>query len=246
VGVAGLKTPQAAIELLALAKRESGEAVEAFELMSRQALDFTVKNMPGLREPLQDRHPWYVLVETVGGDKGGAQASLERVMGAALEAGLASDVAIAQSDAQARLMWRMREDMSAAQKPEGVVWKHDISAPVAKVPAFLEQATAALEQRWPGCRVAAFGHVGDGNIHYNIAQPIEGDAAAFAADRDAGARMVHDIVAAMEGSISAEHGLGAMKTTEALRYKSSVEVEAMRAVRRALDPKRIMNPRVLF
>jgi FAD/FMN-containing dehydrogenase len=167
-------------------------------------------------------------------------------MGAALEAGLASDVAVAQSEAQARLMWRMREDMSAAQKPEGVVWKHDISAPVAKVPAFLEQATSALEQRWPGCRVAAFGHLGDGNIHYNIAQPVQGDAAAFAADRDAGARLVHDIVAAMDGSISAEHGLGAMKTAEALRYKSPVEVEAMRAVRRALDPQRIMNPRVLF
>ena len=246
VAVAGLKTPQAAVELLALAKRESGEAIDAFELMSRQAVDFVLKNIPGLREPLQDRHPWYVLVETVSGEADGAQAVLERVMGAAIEAGLATDVALAQSEAHAWLMWRMREDMSAAQKPEGVVWKHDISAPVAKVPAFLDQATSALEQRWPGCRVAAFGHLGDGNIHYNIAQPVQGDAAAFDADRDAGARLVHDIVAAMDGSISAEHGLGAMKTADALRYKSPVEVEAMRAVRRALDPQRIMNPRVLF
>jgi FAD/FMN-containing dehydrogenase len=246
VGVAGVPTPLATIELLAIAKRESGEAVEAFELMSRQAVDFAVKNIPGLREPLQDRHPWYVLIETVSGEPGGAESALERVMAAALETGLATDVVLAQTDAHAKLMWRMREDMSAAQKPEGVVWKHDISVPVAKVPEFLERATCALEQRWPACRVAPFGHVGDGNIHYNIAQPAGADGAPFAGARDDAAKVVYDIVADLAGSISAEHGLGAMKTAEALRYKSVVEVQAMRAIRQALDPKRIMNPRVLF
>jgi FAD/FMN-containing dehydrogenase len=143
-------------------------------------------------------------------------------------------------------MWRLREDQSAAQKPEGVNWKHDISVPVSQIPAFLRRADAAIAARWPGARVCAFGHVGDGNIHYNIAQPLGADPRAFDGDRDQGAEVVHDIVAALGGSISAEHGLGAMKTVEALRYKSPVEVEAMRSLRRALDPRRIMNPRVLF
>jgi FAD/FMN-containing dehydrogenase len=246
VGMAGLATARAAIDLLALAKRESAGGVEAFELISRQAVDFVLKNIPGLREPLGDRHPWYVLIETIAGEAGGADSALERLLADALEQGLATDAAIAQTEAQAALMWRLREDLSAAQKPEGVNWKHDISVPVSQVPLFLERATAALKARWPGARVAAFGHVGDGNIHYNIAQPLGGDAAAFDRDRDAGAKVVHDIVMDLGGSISAEHGLGAMKTAEALHYKSPVDIEAMRAIRRALDPKRIMNPRVLF
>ena len=246
VGIVGLLEPQAAIELLAMAKRESAGAVEAFELMSRQSVDFAMKNIPGLREPLQGRHPWYVLVETISGEAGGAEASLERLMAAALETELVTDAVVAQTEAQARLMWRLREDLSAAQKPEGVNWKHDISVPVSRVPEFLERATAALKARWPDCRVCAFGHIGDGNIHYNIAQPLGDDGGAFDRDRDAAAEIVHDIVAELGGSISAEHGLGAMKTEEALRYKSPVEVETMRAIRLALDPKRIMNPRVLF
>jgi FAD/FMN-containing dehydrogenase len=246
VGVAGLATAQAAIDLLALAKRDSAGGVEAFELISRQALDFALKNIPGVREPLPDRYPWCVLIEIISGEPGGAETALERTLAAALEQGLAEDAVVAQNAAQAQAMWRMRETLSAAQKPEGVTWKHDIAVPVSQVPLFLERATAALEARWPGARVAAFGHVGDGNIHYNLAQPVEGDPAAFDRDRDAGAKVVHDIVMDLGGSISAEHGLGAMKTAEALRYKSPVDIEAMRAIRRALDPKRIMNPRVLF
>jgi FAD/FMN-containing dehydrogenase len=246
VATAGIASPDAAIELLARAKRESAGGIEAFELMSRMGVDFALKNIPGLREPLQERHPWYVLVEAIGGEEGGADRALERLLAGALEDGLVQDAAIAQSEAQAKAMWRLREDHSAAQKPEGVNWKHDVSVPVSQVPLFLKTATAAIEARWPGARVAAFGHVGDGNIHYNIAQPLGGDPKAFDRDRDAGARVVHDIVASLGGSISAEHGLGAMKTEEALRYKSPVEVEMMRAIRTALDPRRIMNPRVLF
>jgi FAD/FMN-containing dehydrogenase len=246
VGVAGLATAQAAIDLLALAKRDSAGGVEAFELISRQALDFALKNIAGVREPLPDRYPWCVLIEIISGEPGGAEAALERTLAAALEQGLAQDAVVAQNAAQAQAMWRMRETLSAAQKPEGVTWKHDIAVPVSQVPLFLERATAALEARWPGARVAAFGHVGDGNIHYNLAQPLGGDPAAFDRARDAGAKVVHDIVMDLGGSISAEHGLGAMKTAEALRYKYPVDIEAMRAIRRALDPKRIMNPRVLF
>ena len=246
VGMVGVASAQDAVELLARAKRESAGGVEAFELMSRRSIDFALKNIPGLREPLQGRHAWYILIETISGEEGGAEAALERLLTGALEAGLAADAVVAQSETQCKLMWRMREDLSAAQKPEGINWKHDISVPVSKIPEFLARADAALLARWPGARVAAFGHVGDGNLHYNIAQPEGGDAGAFDRDRDAGAQVVHDIVDDLGGSISAEHGLGAMKTEEALRYKSPVEVEAMRALRRALDPKRIMNPRVLF
>ena len=246
VGIAGLNAPEAAIALLARAKAESGGAVEAFELMSRQAVAFALKNIPGVREPLQDAFPWYVLVETASGEEGAAERAIERLLAAAIEEGLVGDAALAQSEAQARAMWRLREDLSAAQKPEGVNWKHDISVPVSRIAEFLARADQALLARWPGARIAAFGHVGDGNLHYNIAQPSGGDAAAFDSDRDAAAKTVHDIVADLGGSISAEHGLGAMKTAEALSYKSSVEVEALRAVRKALDPKRIMNPRVLF
>jgi FAD/FMN-containing dehydrogenase len=246
VAIAGLPTADAAIALLERAKYESGGAVEAFELMSRVSVAFALKNIPGVREPLGEAWPWYVLVETASGEQGAAERAIERLLAGALEDNLAGDAVLAQSEGQSRAMWRLREDLSAAQKPEGVNWKHDISVPVSKIPEFLARADAALLHRWPGARIAAFGHVGDGNLHYNIAQPEGGDAAAFDRDRDAGAEVVHDIVAALGGSISAEHGLGAMKTTEALRYKSAVEVEAMRALRRALDPKRIMNPRVLF
>jgi FAD/FMN-containing dehydrogenase len=246
VAVAGLTTPEAAIALLARAKTESAGAVEAFELMSRQSVAFALKNIPCLREPLRAAYPWYVLVETVSGEAGGAERAIERLLAAAIEDGLIADAALAQSEGQSKAMWRLREDLSAAQKPEGVNWKHDISVPVSKIPEFLARADAALLARWPGARIAAFGHVGDGNLHYNIAQPQGGDPAAFDHDRAAGADVVHGITMDLGGSISAEHGLGAMKTEEALRYKSPVEVEAMRALRRALDPKRIMNPRVLF
>ena len=142
-----------------------------------------------------------------------------------------------------------RESQSAAQKPEGAGWKHDVSVPVSQVAAFIAEATAALERRYPGCRISAFGHVGDGNIHYDVVPPERADAAqaaAFAALRDEGSALVHDIVAAMGGSISAEHGLGRLKTAEAARYKDPVQLAAQRAVRAALDPHRIMNPAVLF
>ncbi len=177
---------------------------------------------------------------------GASEAAPERILTAALERGLVRDAAIAQSGVQAKAFWRLREEQSAAQKPEGAGWKHDISVPISKVARFIEQASAAMQRLAPGCRVLGFVHVGDGNIHFNVLQPEGGDGPAFDALRDDEADIVHDITASFEGSISAEHGLGAMKTEEALRYKSAAEVEALRAVRAALDPHRIMNPRVLL
>ena len=163
-----------------------------------------------------------------------------------LEAGLIRDATVAQTESQAKALWAIRENQSPAQKPEGATWKHDVSVPVSQVARFLADATAAMEAFAPGARVAAFGHVGDGNIHYDVLRADGGSDGEHAARRDAGSRVVHDIVAKLGGSISAEHGLGAMKTEEARRYKPPVEIEAMAAIRKALDPKRIMNPRVLF
>jgi len=246
VAIAGVDSPEVAIRLLARAKDAAGGAVEAFELMGRLGIGFALKNIAGTREPLAEPHPWYVLVEFASGEPGGAEASLERFLTEGLEAGLVRDAAIAQTEAQARAFWSIRENQSPAQKPEGATWKHDISVPVSKVADFLNQATAAMNRFAPEARIAAFGHVGDGNIHYDVLVAEGGDDAAHAARRDQGSRMVHDIAMALGGSISAEHGLGAMKTAEAARYKSPVELAALRAIRHALDPKRIMNPRVLF
>ncbi len=242
----GLASPAAALDLLARAKHDSGGGVEAFELISAAGMGFAERHLPGCRNPLSPVHAWYVLIEIASAEAGHAEAALARILEQALERGLIADAALAQSETQRHAFWRLREGQSAAQKPEGTAWKHDVSVPVAQVPAFMAQATAAVEAFCPGVRVCAFGHVGDGNIHFDVLQPAGGDGAAHAALRDAGSRIVHDLAAGMGGSISAEHGLGTMKTAEALRYKDPVAVAAMRAVRGALDPGRIMNPRVLF
>ena len=244
--VVGLESPARAVELLMRAKAETGGGVDAFELMGRLGVEFVLKNIPDSRDPLAEPHPWIVLIELASGEPGAAEAAMERLLSGALEDGRIADAAVAQNEQQAKAFWRVREDQSAAQKPEGVGWKHDVSVPVSKIAAFIDEATAAVERFYPGCRVSAFGHVGDGNVHYDVLQPLGGDASAFAARRDEGSRLVHDIVAKYEGSISAEHGLGRMKSAEALVYKSPVEVAAMRAIRDALDPHRIMNPGVLF
>jgi FAD/FMN-containing dehydrogenase len=244
--IVGLRTPHDAVALLARAKDATGGAIEAFELMGRPGLAFAVKNIPGVRDPLAGEHPWYVLVETASGEPGAAEGAMERLLAGALEDDLIQDAAIAQTEAQAKAFWAVRENQSGAQKAEGAAWKHDVSIPVSRIADFIDQATAAVLKLDPTLRVVAFGHVGDGNVHYDVLRAEGGDDEAHNAGRDAGSRIVHDIVASMDGSISAEHGLGAAKTADALRYKSSVEVEALRAIRAALDPGRIMNPRVLF
>jgi FAD/FMN-containing dehydrogenase len=244
--IVGLRTPHDAVALLARAKDATGGAIEAFELMGRPGLAFAVKNIPGVRDPLAGEHPWYVLVETASGEPGAAEGAMERLLAGALEDDLIQDAAIAQTEAQAKAFWAVRENQSGGQKAEGAAWKHDVSIPVSRIADFIDQATAAVLKLDPTLRVVAFGHVGDGNVHYDVLRAEGGDDEAHNQRRDAGSRIVHDIVASMDGSISAEHGLGAAKTADALRYKSSVEVEALRALRAALDPQRIMNPRVLF
>ena len=246
VAFVGLADVEKALALLARAKARTGGAVEAFELISRSGLELAVRVLPGARAPLEGSHPWVLLIEITSPEGRGALPMLEGLLEAALEDGLIADAAVAQDETQARAFWMIREGQSGAQKGQGSAWKHDVSVPVASVPAFLAQATAAVERFCAGCRVVAFGHVGDGNIHYDVIRPVGATDDAHDALRDAGARIVHDIVDSLGGSISAEHGLGTMKSAEALRYKDPAAVAAMRAIRGALDPGRIMNPRVLF
>jgi len=246
VAIAGVASPADAVTLLVRAKDASGGAVESFELICELGMALALRHIPGARAPLESRPPWYLLIELASGEPGAAEAAMERLLAAAMESGLVSDAAIAQTETQAKAFWALRENQSAAQKSEGAAWKHDVAVPVSAIPEFLAAAGAALQARWPGVRIDAFGHVGDGNIHYDVLAAPGGDAQTHNARREEAAHLVHDIVVQLGGSISAEHGLGTMKTAEALAYKSPVEVAAQRAVRAALDPKRIMNPRVLF
>ncbi|NWH09282.1 MAG: FAD-binding oxidoreductase [Alphaproteobacteria bacterium] len=238
-----LKDPAAAIELLTRLQGETGGAVTAYELMPALGLDFVTRHIPGTRAPLAQRHAWSVLIEVSSFAQDlSARAALERTLSSASDEGMVLDAAIAESEAQRAGIWRLREAMSEAQKFEGGSLKHDISVPVRAIPAFLAEASAAVEAAIPGVRVVAFGHAGDGNVHFNLSQPVGLAREAFLAEGPRIGRIVHDIAHALGGSISAEHGLGQMKAGEILRYKSAVAMDMMRAVKRALDPHGIMNP----
>jgi FAD/FMN-containing dehydrogenase len=200
-----------------------------------------LKHIPGTRDPFDRPYPWYVLIDVslFGEAQSGAA---QHVLTEAATAGLIVDGVVAQSVAQSRAFWKLRDAMSEAQKPEGGSIKHDVSVPISSIPRFLTEASQAVIAAVPGARPVPFGHLGDGNIHFNISQPLAGDKAAFLGRWEDVNRIVHDIVHAFDGSISAEHGLGQAKVDEIVRYKSPVTMHAMRAVKRALDPKGIMNP----
>ncbi|WP_409020979.1 FAD-binding oxidoreductase [Brevundimonas vesicularis] len=244
--IVGLDSHHDAVTLLARAKAETGGGVEAFELMKRLGMSLVLKNIPDTREPLESTPAWYVLIELASGEPGGADAAMERLLTSAFEEGLINDAAIAQNDAQKAAFWRLREEHSAGLKPEGGGWKHDVSVPVSRIADFIDEASAAVEKFHPGCRISVFGHVGDGNLHYDVIPGVGEDVQAFIGRWMEGSEVVHDVVARYNGSISAEHGLGRLKTDEARRYKAALEVSMMSAVRASLDPKRIMNPAVLF
>ena len=246
VAIVGLETAAASIELLARAKAETGGGVEAFELMKRLGMELVLKNIPDTREPLDTTPDWYVLIEIASGTPGGAEAQMQALLEVAFEEGLITDAAIAQNDAQRAAFWRLREEHSAALKPEGGGWKHDVSVPISRIADFIDEASAAVERFHPGARISVFGHVGDGNLHYDILPGVGQGIPAFIGRWKEGSQVVHDVVARYDGSISAEHGLGRLKTDEARRYKSPLEIETMAAIRQALDPRRIMNPAVLF
>jgi FAD/FMN-containing dehydrogenase len=242
-GFLAVRDPDAAIELLASLRSASGDSLSAFELMPRIALDFALKHVAGTIDPLSEPFPWYVLLELSTGTGGDAfRETIEEALGEAMEAGLVQDATLASSEAQAKQLWFIREAIVEAQKYEGGSIKHDISIPVSSVGTFIAQAIEATERTIPGARPVPFGHVGDGNIHFNVNQPVGADTEAYLAQWDTLNTVIHDIVLSMDGSISAEHGIGTFKREELQRVKSPVELDLMRRVKAALDPQGLMNP----
>ncbi len=231
-----------AIALLHRMQEETGGLLSAFELVPRIGLEMVLAHVPQTSDPLQERSPWYILAEATGGANSGLQNTMERCLAAATENGIATDAVIAASEAQRAALWRLRESISEAQKFEGGSIKHDVSVPIAAIPDFLARGMAAVERRVSGVRPVPFGHLGDGNIHFNFSVPKGGDSTAFLARWEEINRIVHDIVHEFGGSISAEHGIGVMKPEEILRYKSAAEIETMRMLKRTLDPNNILNP----
>jgi D-lactate dehydrogenase (cytochrome) len=231
-----------ALKLLTHMQSLAGDRLTAFELVSDFCIRLVRKHFPKLPAPLPAAYPQYVLLELSDTQGEGVGALAESALGEAIERGLALDAAIAASGEQARTLWQLRENMSDAQALEGPNVKHDISIPISRIADFIAACDARLERAFPGIRMVTFGHVGDGNLHYNAAHPEASDPAAFLARSDEINRIVHDTVAEFGGSISAEHGLGQYKRGEILRYKSPVEMGLMRAVKRAIDPLGIMNP----
>ena len=237
-----VRDPAAAVALLSRLQAETSGLLSAFELISRAGLDLVLAHIPGASDPLRAPSPWYALVEASSGGRLGLRPAFEAALGAALCDRSADDAVIAESRAQRDALWRLRESLSEAQKKEGASLKHDIAVPVPAIPGFIAEATAAVLRAAPGARPVPFGHVGDGNLHFNFSLPKGGDGVSFLGRRDEIARIVHDCVRAHRGSISAEHGVGVTRREEILRYKSEAEIETMRALKRALDPKNVLNP----
>ena len=239
----GLETPEAAMKLLQHLETLVGDAIESFELVPASSLELVLAHIPGTRAPLARPHPWNVLIEAaVPMAVESPEKALYHALRSALETGLAADAMIAASEAQAEALWRLRDSISEAEKKDGPAAKHDISVPVADMPVFIVEAARAVEARFPGTRVNAFGHLGDGNIHFNVRAPT-GVAAAWVENEGSSVSgFVHDLVTAAGGSISAEHGIGQMKLAELARLAGPARLGALRAVKQALDPVGIMNP----
>ncbi len=237
----GLKSPAQALKLLAISQAEAAGTLTSFELLSEIAVDFSVHHGIDVRDPLEGKHRWYVLME-LSSPRDDARATLEAILGKGLEDGIVDDAVIAANLSQRQAFWKLRDEMSAAQKPEGGSIKHDISVPVVAVPDFIEQADAAVVRLIPGARPVPFGHLGDGNIHYNVSQPVGGDTADFLGRWHEVNAVVFEIVLKMGGSISAEHGIGVLKRDELPEVKDKVAIELMRAIKAMLDPHGIMNP----
>ncbi|MCK1289212.1 FAD-binding oxidoreductase [Bradyrhizobium sp. 30] len=237
----GLKSPEAALKLLAIAQSEAANALTSFELLSEMAVDFSIRHGIDVRDPLAQKHAWYVLMELSSpGDD--ARTPLETILGRAMEDEIVDDAVIAANLTQRAGFWKLRDEMSSAQKPEGGSIKHDISVPVATVPAFIAEANEAVVKLIPGARPVPFGHLGDGNLHYNVSQPIGANTADYLARWHEMNAVVFAIVLRMGGSISAEHGIGVLKRDELPDVKDKTAIELMRQLKAMLDPLGIMNP----
>jgi FAD/FMN-containing dehydrogenase len=244
VAWAGLATPDDALTLLRRLEDITGDAVESFELIPQNALALVLHNIPDTRPPLADAHPWNVLIEAVGGHDGSDPvALLENALADAIEVGLVKDATIAASETQAEALWALRESISEAERIDGPSLKHDIAVPVSEMPSFLIDERRTVQARFPGARIIAFGHLGDGNIHFNIMPPEGCDRNAWIAEEGGGvSAFVHDLVVARGGSLSAEHGIGQAKLAEFARLTDPTRLGMIRAIKNALDPLGIMNP----
>lgn len=237
-----IETPGHAVQLLGAFQARFAAALTGCELISDISLGMVIKHVRGAQAPLPPS-PWYLLIELSGcGNEAALKADFEDFLSQMFETAQINDAVLAQSADQAERLWALRERISEAQKIEGFSIKHDISVPVSRIGEFIERADAALHAAYPGIRIVTFGHVGDGNLHYNQSKPEAGANADFMASQSDVNRIVHDIVHALGGSISAEHGIGQLKRIELQRYKSPVELEMMRVIKRAFDPKGVMNP----
>jgi len=245
-----VESPEVALQLLGLAQAKLGAALTAFELVSEMAHGIVLKHVPNSRRPLAEVSPWYVLLEVVDfASDESCTATLQAILEAAFDASLITDAAVSSSEAQYKAIWALREDVSEAQAAEGKNIKHDIAVPVSQVANFVRETHALVAAAFPAVRMVTFGHLGDGNLHYNVSPPLPQGTQnlsqpheEFLKNQDAINLIVHDSVARFNGSVSAEHGLGTLRRDEAARYKSSVELNLMRAVKQALDPQGIMNP----
>jgi FAD/FMN-containing dehydrogenase len=234
-----VQSPDAAVELLAALRGELSDQLQAFELIPARAVRYVLRHIPSSSFPLDQESPWFVLLETSRASTGD---EFEAMLASLHESALITDAVIAKNRSEASDLWRLRHAISESQKREGASLKHDIAVPVGEVGHFIREAEAAVTREIPGVRVVAFGHVGDGNIHFNLSQPKDWSAADFVEQRQRLASLVYDVVASFGGSISAEHGIGQAKREHLAHYRGDTETGLMKAVKGALDPKNIMNP----
>ncbi|MBI4189610.1 MAG: FAD-binding oxidoreductase [Betaproteobacteria bacterium] len=241
--LAAMHSAEAAVELLALLRNHCGDRISAFEIMSRNCLDMVFRHIPDTRDPLPEVQPWYILADLSDTREGSAiREEFERAIEEGIAHGLVSNAVVAGSQSQAQTLWQLRESIPEAARVEGLVYRHDIAVAVSRIPEFIATASCALEARFPAVRIICFGHLGDGNLHFNAFVPGRERADAQARAATDVNRIVHDIVQQFGGSISAEHGIGQAKRGELKRYKSEVELDLMRALKKTLDPHNLMNP----
>ncbi|MCO5731089.1 FAD-binding oxidoreductase [Rhizobium sp. SSA_523] len=243
VAMVGLASPEAALHLFEKASNLCGTALTGYELMPRIGIEFTSRHIANVRDPLPEPHAWYVLIDISTNDAAEtADSMMQSLLEQGLESGLVENAVVASSVAQQTALWHLRESMSDAQKPEGGSIKHDVSVPISKIPSFMAEAERRVLSAMPGARICAFGHLGDGNIHYNISQPVGADRQAFLARWREMNAIVHALVLEAGGSISAEHGIGQLKRDELAAIREPIEIELMRRIKRSFDPQGIMNP----
>ncbi|BAV51666.1 D-2-hydroxyacid dehydrogenase [Mesorhizobium sp. 113-1-2] len=243
VAFAGMSSPKAALSLFTLAMDRAGASLTAFELIGKRPYDFTLKHGQGITRPLADDWPWYVLMQVSSGrSEEDGRALIEEILAKALEQGIIGDAVVSASLAQGDAFWNFRETLPECQKPEGASIKHDISVPTAAIPEFIDKAAGVVEGVCPGARVVCFGHMGDGNLHYNISRPVDWQDEAFLDLYHPMNHAVHDVVRSFHGSISAEHGIGQLKRDELIATAPPMAIDLMRRVKAAFDPAGIMNP----